>query len=74
MLVLKKIILCLKIANSGQLAGKQIDAKEAAKKLIQSGIIKLETENKEKGFKRSCSRKDDIKKNLSLSSVNTKLY
>lgn len=40
----------------------EIDAKEAAKKLIQSGAIKLETENKSKGFKRSCSRKDDIKK------------
>lgn len=40
----------------------QIDAKEAAKKLIQSGVIKLETENKDKGFKRSCSRKDDARK------------
>ncbi|RNA13872.1 negative elongation factor E-like [Brachionus plicatilis] len=38
--------------------GKQLDAKEAAKKLVQSGIIKLETENKETGFKKSCSRND----------------
>jgi hypothetical protein len=44
--------------------GKQMDAKEAAKKLIQSGVIKLDTGNKEKGFKRSSSRKDDIKKPL----------
>lgn len=39
-----------------------MDAKEAAKKLIQSGVIKLDTGSKEKGFKRSSSRKDDIKK------------
>lgn len=52
----------LKRTNSGNYAGTQLDAKEQAKKLVQSGLIKLETENKEKGFKRSCSRKDDSKK------------
>ena len=52
------------------MASKQLDAKEAAKKLVQSGAIKFETENKEKGFKRSCSRKEDPKKMSFGSSVN----
>lgn len=53
----------IKRSNSNISKKPEIDAKEAAKKLIQSGAIKLETESKSKGFKRSCSRKDDIKKN-----------
>lgn len=52
----------IKRTNSGNYAGSQLDAKEQAKKLVQSGLIKLEAENKDKGFKRSCSRKDDSKK------------
>jgi hypothetical protein len=52
----------IKAPNSANIPGKQMDAKEAAKKLIQSGAIKLDTGSKEKGFKRSSSRKDDIKK------------
>lgn len=43
------------------------DAKETAKKLVKSGLIKLENENKEKGFKRSLSRRDEKKPtNLNL--------
>lgn len=59
-----------KRTNKGIGKKPEIDAKEAAKKLIQSGAIKLETENKSKGFKRSCSRKDDIKKSTSTLSTN----
>lgn len=53
---------------------KQIDAKEAAKKLIQSGVIKLETDNKVKGFKRSSSRKDDIKKPIANPTIQNSPY
>ena len=57
-----------KLASSGSTVtgNKQLDAKEVAKKLVQSGVIKLEAENKERGFKRSCSRKDDIKKQTNV--------
>lgn len=47
----------------------QADAKETAKKLVKSGVIKLEAENKEKGFKRPVSRKDDAKKSQFQSSL-----
>jgi len=57
-----------KTPNSSNVVGKQMDAKEAAKKLIQSGVIKLDTSSKEKGFKRSSSRKDDIKKPINQES------
>ncbi|CAF0746497.1 unnamed protein product [Brachionus calyciflorus] len=56
----------LKRSLSNVTPGKKIDAKEAAKKLVQSGIIKFETENKETGFKRSCARKTDSKAKANL--------